>query len=56
MKLDEEKCHVMLYGDKSNDHSVNVGQALIKDSTEEKLLKVTIDKRLSFETHNQQLC
>ena len=38
MKLNEEKCHVMLYGEKSNDHSVNVGQALIKESTEVKLL------------------
>ena len=56
MKLSEEKCHVMLYGDKWNDHSVNVGQALIKESTEEKLLGVTHDKRLSFETHTQQLC
>ena len=56
MKLNEEKCHVMLYGDKSNDHSVNVGQALIKESIEEKLLGATLDKRLSFETHTQQLC
>ena len=36
MKLNEGKCHFMLYGDKSNDHSVNVSQALIKESTEEK--------------------
>ena len=35
MKLNEEKCHFMLYGDKSNDHRVNVGPALIKESTEE---------------------
>ena len=32
MKLNEEKCHVMLYDDKSNDHRVNVGQVLIKES------------------------
>ena len=56
MKLNEEKCHVMLYGKKSNDHSVIVGQALIKESTKEKLLRVTLDKRLSFETDTQQLC
>ena len=24
MKLNEEKCHVMLYGDKSDDHSISV--------------------------------
>ena len=55
MKLNEEKCHAMLYGDKLYDHSVNVGQALIKESTTEKLLEVTLQKRLSFETHTQQL-
>ena len=48
MKLNEEKCCVILYGDKSNDCSVNVGQALIRESTEEKLFEVTLDKRLSF--------
>ena len=56
IKLNEEKCHFMLYGEKSNDHNVNIGPALIKEHTEEKLLGVTLDKRLSFETHTQQLC
>ena len=46
MKLNKEKCHVMLYGDKSNDHSVNLGQALIKESSEKKVLRVTLDKTL----------
>ena len=46
----------MLYGDKLNDHSVNVGQALIIEIAEETLLGVNLDKRLSFETHTQQLC
>ena len=55
MKLNGEKCHVM-YGEKSNDHSVNIGPVLIKESTEEKLNGVTLEKRLSFETHTQQLC
>ena len=56
MKLNEEKCHSMLYGDKSNDESVNAGPALIKESTEEKVLVVTLHKIHSFETHTQQLC
>ena len=42
IKLNEEKCHFMLYGEKSNDHNVNIGPALIKESTEVKLLGVTL--------------
>ena len=56
MKLNEEKSHFTLYGENLNDHSVKVGPVLIKESTEEKLLGVTLEKRLSFETHTQQLC
>ena len=56
MKLNVEKCHLMLFDENLNDHSVNVGPALIKESTEEKPLGVTLDKKLSFETHVQQLC
>ena len=56
MKLKEEKCHVTLYGDKSKDHSVKVGQALTEQNAEEKLHGVTLDKGLPFETHTQQLC
>ena len=34
---------------------MNVDPALIKESTEEKLMGATPDKRLPFETHTQQL-
>ena len=46
----------MLYSDKSNDDSVNVSPALIEENTEEKLLGVILNKKLSFDTHTQQLC
>ena len=55
MKPNKERCHSMLYCEKSNDRSVSVDPVLIKESTEEKLLGVTLDKRLSFKTHTQQL-
>ena len=55
MKLDEQEYHFMLYGGKSNDHSVNVGQALTKECTEEKFLGVSLHERLSFEFHAYQL-
>ena len=46
----------MLYGEKISKCSVNVGLALIKESTKKKFLGITCDKRLPFETHTQQLC
>ena len=40
MKLNEYKCHLMVFGDKSNEISLNIGRVTIKESTEEKLLGV----------------
>ena len=53
LKLNVEKFHFMLYGENLNNHSVNLGPTLIKENTEEKPLGVTLDKKLSFETHVQ---
>ena len=41
---------------KTNDVSVTVGNPLIKESIQEKLLGVTIDKDLSFKNHLDSLC
>ena len=38
MNLNEDKCHLMIFGDKSNDISLNIESVRIKDSKEEKLL------------------
>ena len=56
MKLNDDKCHLHVFGDETNDVSVTVGNSLIKESTEEKLLGVTIDKDLSFKNHLDSLC
>ena len=37
MKLNEDKCHLMIFGDKSNDISLNIGSVRIKESKEEKV-------------------
>ena len=52
MKPTESKSHLLLFGDKANDVHVTVGNSLIKETVEEKLLGVTFDKNLSF---NQKL-
>ena len=43
MKLNEDKCHLMVFGKKSNDISLNIGSVRIKESTEEKLLRVILN-------------
>ena len=47
MKLNEDKCHLMIFGRKSNQVSVKIGEANVK---EEKLLGII------FEQHFKTLC
>ena len=56
MKLNDDKCHLMIFGEKSNDLSIKIGSTTITESREEKLLGATLDKQLSFKTHVQLLC
>ena len=56
IKLNEDKCHLMVFGDKSNDVSLNIGRITIKESTEEKLLGVILDKRLYFKQQIKSIC
>ena len=56
MKLNDDKCHLLVFGDKANYVSVTVGDSLIKETIEEKLLDVTIDEDLSFKNHLDSLC
>ena len=57
MKLNPDKCHFMVLGKSSNqDVTVNVGSSIIKNTKQEKLLGVMIDKKLTFETHINKLC
>ena len=39
MKLNDYKCHLMIFGGKSNEVSVKIGEASVKESKEEKLLR-----------------
>ena len=56
MKLNEDKCHFLILG-KLNEHMfAKVGDELIWESTEEKLLGVTIDKNINFNSHLSILC
>ena len=56
MKMSEDKSHLLVFGNKDNDVTVNISGSLIKESDEEKLLGVTLDKTLNFKTHVNNLC
>ena len=46
MKLSGDKCHFMTFADQSNDLAIQIDNNLTKESSEEKLLGVTIEKTL----------
>ena len=57
MKLNEDKCHLMIFGAKrSNETTVKIGEAYVKESTEENLLGITFDQSHSFKQHVKALC
>ena len=55
MKLNGDKCHLMIFGEESNDLSIKIGNTTIIESIEERLLGVILDKKLSFKTHVRSL-
>ena len=56
MKLNEEKC-LFLFSGLATEHTwVRVGNAMIWESSQEKLLGVNIDKNLDFNSHLKMIC
>ena len=56
MKLNEEKCHLLVFGKKDTKVSIKAGSSVIKESNEEKLLGVIIDRKLNFKKHLFTVC
>ncbi len=57
MKLNEDKCHFMIFGERTNQEvNINIGSCAVTNSKEEKLLGVLIDANLSFEKHISNIC
>ena len=56
MMLNEDKCHLMIFGRKSNEVSVKIGEANVKESKKEKLLGIIFDQTLSCKQHVKTPC
>ena len=57
MKLNEDKCHLLIFGAKGNNEIwFKIGKACVKESVEENLLGITFDQSLSFKQHMKTLC
>ena len=56
MKMNEDKSHLLVFGSKDEDVSVNISASLIQESDEEKLPGLAVDRRLNFKNHVNNLC
>ena len=51
MKVNEDKCHLIFFGTSKEKANMHVGEEQIEESDDEKLLGITLDKKLSFKKH-----
>ena len=56
MKLNEGKCHLLTCGTIQSNNKIKIGEAIVEESSEEKLLGVILDKKLNFKSHISNLC
>ena len=54
-KLNDDKCHLMIVGDKSTKATVTIGNSKINKNDYAKLLGVTFDKKLNLKKHVEDL-
>ena len=56
MKLNEDKCHLLVAGHRHETLWANIGETRIWESKNEQLLGLTIDRNLNFDDHVFSLC
>lgn len=56
MKLNSDKCHLLISGFKYQTHWAMAGTSKIWESSNEKLLGITIDRDLKFNQHISNIC
>ena len=56
MKLNTDKCHLLIAGQKNEHTFAKIGKDLVWESEKECLLGITIDNKLRFKDHINKLC
>ena len=56
MKLNEGKCHLLTFGTIQSNIKIKFGEAIVEESSEEKLLGMILDKKLNFKSYISSLC
>ena len=56
MKLNQDKCHLLVSGYKNENVWANIGNEKIWESNKQKLLGLDIDRNLNFDEHISSLC
>ena len=56
MKLNQDKCHLLVFGYKNENVLANLGNEKIWESNKQKLLGLDIDRNLNFNDHVSSLC
>ena len=56
LKLNGEKCNLMIFGDKCSKATARIRTSTINESKYEKLRGITFDKKLGFRKHVEALC
>ena len=52
----DEKCHLMVFGDENTEIAIKIGNSEIMESVCEKLLGIVFDRKLNFKKHIEDLC
>ncbi len=53
--MNDDKSHLLIFGNKENT-SITIGQSPLMESQYEKLRGITVDKKLSFQAHIDNVC
>ena len=57
MKLNEDKCHLMIFDAKgSNETTITIREVRLKENRKENLIGIAFDQSLSFKQHVKALC
>ena len=56
MTLNERKCNLLTLRQSKSDIKIKIGEAIVEESSEEKLLGVILDRKLIFKSHISILC